>query len=507
MANHNGAAFIGDALKTAMTQTLRAIEILVIDDASTDASRAIVADLAQRDRRIRLIELPVRSGPAVARNTGLDQANARWIAVMDSDDLIHPERLERLLRHAEAQDTDIAADNLLVFDADTAVPPYAFLGEAPPCAIDLAAYVLGNAFGPARRKLGYLKPLFRTGCVRASGARYDPALRVAEDFSFVRALLAAGARFHIFSGLTYFYRKHPHSVSHRLAPGDITAMMDDDDRFLAAQPAPQPPLQHAFAMRRQGFRTALDFAGLIDAIKAGRWMEAASRAARHPRAALMLRQPVAARLGRRSTAERDPRRRICIITRRPVTADALAILAPLMTLGAMLAAAGDIHLVIPSSVRTAQRVALSQVPGMRAFKTVDMRSGPSVPPPPGESWNTDEALFIARYARPFADVIVADWLPGIDSLPFVLRPDALSLVLVDGLPPHAGSPAYASELAKLARAGAILAVREADAAVLKRACRATPIVLLPGGAVIAKPPGPLAPALTAFLSAVWPAAR
>lgn len=517
MANYNRDAFIGSALKTVLAQTLRDIEVIVIDDASTDRSVEIAAGLARQDPRIRLLTSAANAGPGAARNIGLEQARGRWIAIVDSDDLIHPERLERLLRLAEAEDTDIAADNLLVFDDDPAVTPYAFLADdTAPRKVDLARYLLANAYGPTRAKLGYLKPLFRTEFVRQSGARYQPGLRVAEDASFVLALLAAGARFHIFPGTTYFYRKHGGSVSHRLTAGHVEAMTAEDEDFRARLTDPAPAVLRAFASRRRGFRAALEFDELVLTLKAGRWARAAVLALRRPGAALSLRQPVAARIGRLRRRIQAPgpatRRQACILTRRPVTAEGQEVMAPLIRLAELFAAGGiDPHLVIPTAIGPQQRAALGRAPGIGAFKTLGTRSGAPGLALPGESWGVEEKLFVARQARPLADVVVADWLPGVEALPFVLRPESLALALVEGLPrdPRTGRLAPGAE--RLARADAILAFDAADVPLLQDICPDTPIIALATGELFVSPETviglPLALQLAGLREALWPARR
>lgn len=266
VANYNGAATIAACLRSILSQTLAALEVLVVDDASVDDSAAIVAGMAARDPRVRMFAMPTNGGPAAARNRGLDEVRGRWIAVVDADDLIHPERLQRLVTAADAAGVEIAADNLLVFDDANVAAPYAFMDDATlPRPIALADYVGANVYGAPGLKLGYLKPIFRADFVRRSGVRYSPALRIAEDFGFVLALLAAGARFHLFPGMTYFYRKHAGSISHRLQAADVAAMVAEDARFLADQPALPAALVDAFARRRCGFMDAMAFDTLVRA--------------------------------------------------------------------------------------------------------------------------------------------------------------------------------------------------------------------------------------------------
>ncbi|PIE15008.1 MAG: glycosyl transferase [Rhodobacterales bacterium] len=72
-------------------------ELLLIDDASQDDSLALAQRLAAQDPRIRLLQMPGRSGAAAARNLGLQTARGRFIGFLDADDLWHPAKLERQL--------------------------------------------------------------------------------------------------------------------------------------------------------------------------------------------------------------------------------------------------------------------------------------------------------------------------------------------------------------------------------------------------------------------------
>lgn len=95
MPAKDAAAFIGEAIRSVQAQTLACWELIVIDDASTDDTRARVEALAREDARIRLLALPSRQGPARARNQGIRQARGGYIAFLDSDDQWYPNKLER----------------------------------------------------------------------------------------------------------------------------------------------------------------------------------------------------------------------------------------------------------------------------------------------------------------------------------------------------------------------------------------------------------------------------
>lgn len=100
VAAHNAAATLPAALASLCAQSWQALEILVIDDASTDDTAAQVT--AHPDPRIRLIRLNKNAGAYAARNAGLAQARGAYVTLMDADDWAHPERIARQVRHLTA---------------------------------------------------------------------------------------------------------------------------------------------------------------------------------------------------------------------------------------------------------------------------------------------------------------------------------------------------------------------------------------------------------------------
>jgi glycosyltransferase involved in cell wall biosynthesis len=103
IAAYNVQECIPRALESAITQTLRPKEILVIDDGSTDNTREVVRNIARTNSNVRLVALSQNGGQARARNVGIQESAGNWIAILDADDAWKPERLERLLRIADEQ--------------------------------------------------------------------------------------------------------------------------------------------------------------------------------------------------------------------------------------------------------------------------------------------------------------------------------------------------------------------------------------------------------------------
>ena len=99
----NAGRTIGETLQSVIDQTHGDLEILVVDDGSTDQTGEIATSFAARDQRIRLIRQE-NGGVASARNSGIAASSGAFIAPLDADDLWHPAKIERQLRVFEEND-------------------------------------------------------------------------------------------------------------------------------------------------------------------------------------------------------------------------------------------------------------------------------------------------------------------------------------------------------------------------------------------------------------------
>ncbi|RBP02777.1 glycosyltransferase family 2 protein [Rossellomorea aquimaris] len=92
---YNAEKFIEETIDSVLNQTYSNWEMILINDQSPDNSKDIILSMAKQDSRIRLIDLDENSGAAIARNKGIDASNGQFIAFLDSDDLWHPQKLEK----------------------------------------------------------------------------------------------------------------------------------------------------------------------------------------------------------------------------------------------------------------------------------------------------------------------------------------------------------------------------------------------------------------------------
>jgi succinoglycan biosynthesis protein ExoO len=300
MANYQGARYIERAITSVLGQTVGDLELIVSDDASTDDSLDVVARLAAQDQRVQLVRADQNGGPARCRNRALTLARGNWIAIVDSDDLIHPERFARLLAEAARSGADIVADDLLHFYEDGS-PSRLLLPEEQegPLTVDPAQWILAGRNGTP--PLGYLKPMIRTELLRDT--RYDEQLSIGEDYDLVLRLLLAGAHLSIVPEPWYLYRRHSGSYSHRLSYDDLAAMIDSQRRFMAAQGPFAADVAAAFGQRLADLDSALVYEGLVTRLKAGDPARAVATLARHPGLIFRLLSSVAEHVSRRSTAE------------------------------------------------------------------------------------------------------------------------------------------------------------------------------------------------------------
>lgn len=171
MAVYNQQTLVARAIASILTQTLRDVDFLIVDDGSTDATPDILARHAATDSRIRLLTLPRNGGLAAALQAGLAATDSPFIARMDSDDISCPERLAIQLATLRDGGLDILGAGQIRGSRG--------LGNLwPTRPLDHAAIV---AALPRRNVLAHPSVMFRRAVVAAAGG-YDPRFKLAQDY-------------------------------------------------------------------------------------------------------------------------------------------------------------------------------------------------------------------------------------------------------------------------------------------------------------------------------------
>ncbi len=284
MSNYRGARWLPQAIASVIAQSHRNLELIIVDDASGDDSIAVIRTAMAADQRISLIECPLNLGPAGARNLALDAASGDWIAVIDSDDLMHPARLARMVQAAKHLGCDGIADDMLFFGDTPGAGGRTLMQSLNLTAardLPLVDFIASDNGGSGLPSFGYLKPLFRRSAM--GSLRYDPTLRVGEDFEFFARLLARGASFKLIPDVMYLYRRHSTSLSHRLTTEILLRRNAAHTELEQLVPKDDPDLSAALRRRGEALTWALKYSQLVAAIKRGQGGAVFRLLSRHPR--------------------------------------------------------------------------------------------------------------------------------------------------------------------------------------------------------------------------------
>jgi succinoglycan biosynthesis protein ExoO len=214
---YNAAAFIARAIDSALSQTLKNIEVLVVDDASKDNTSDIVRSFD--DPRVRLLINQQNLGAAGARNRALQEARGEWVAVLDADDWYAPQRLQRLLQVARAHEADMVADDMQLIVDGQDTPWSTWMRESgvlwnEPRHIESHYLIDTNVLGQQTLKIGLSKPIFSRKLLSQYEIQYDPFVKVSQDFWLDFDCLLNGARFILVPEPYYYYRAHGASLVH-----------------------------------------------------------------------------------------------------------------------------------------------------------------------------------------------------------------------------------------------------------------------------------------------------
>lgn len=201
----NAEAFLEKCLASLACQTLNDLEIIFIDDHSSDGSLNILRKWSAQDDRIKVHSFPGNRGPSAARNAGLDAAAGEYIGFVDSDDFVDPGFFEKLYKAATAGKADVAKGTLMNHDPRKGT---SYLKEI---------FNLNHRIRQHKAWffMTYTSAIYRTEMLRRHGIRFNEDLRFFEDPHF--SIMAA---FHydtvaIVDDAVYHYTDNPSSMTHR----------------------------------------------------------------------------------------------------------------------------------------------------------------------------------------------------------------------------------------------------------------------------------------------------
>jgi Glycosyltransferases, probably involved in cell wall biogenesis len=240
---YNHGRFLTDAIDSVLRQTWPDLELIVVDDGSTDDTAAVVGRVT--DARVRLLRTAHR-GVSAARNAGLEEARGELIAFLDADDIWEPTKLERQVALMDAEpDVALVFTDLRRYSADGRVEERQFnfvpqLAGIPsrPAGAGGGRVVVGDPF----IELGTLAQLpawIQTNLVRASAVRdlrFREELRLAEDLHYIMRCYTRGLAAYIDEPLVHVRRHEGNSYR---GHGDMLVPVIEALRLLATEPLSQ----------------------------------------------------------------------------------------------------------------------------------------------------------------------------------------------------------------------------------------------------------------------------
>ena len=204
---YNKAPYVGKCIESVLKQTLSDIELILVNDGSSDKSE----EVCQRyltDRRVRYI-FQQNSGPAAARQNGIDHATGEYLGFVDADDWIEPEMYEKMYSTAIAADADIVMCNTI--ENDDGRKSAAFLdngvynraGVISDILPRSLAYISEYGSRGVIRWCNWLR-IYKTETIRNNDVRFDPRFFIGEDLQFTYEATLAAQCF-VYMGDAYLY--------------------------------------------------------------------------------------------------------------------------------------------------------------------------------------------------------------------------------------------------------------------------------------------------------------
>ena len=198
---YNVEQYLSKCLDSVINQTLRDIEIICINDCSSDNSLEILKEYANKDNRIKIIDFKENKGVSVARNEGIKVARGEYIAFVDSDDFIDLDFYEKLYSKAKEKNADIAKGNLRYLDENNQE-----LNDFK----NLNGKIKENKFN---FNCNFSSAIYKTSLLKDNQIIFQPDISCGEDRLFQITALLNSNSLEIVDDVLYTYIKHPNSLT------------------------------------------------------------------------------------------------------------------------------------------------------------------------------------------------------------------------------------------------------------------------------------------------------
>lgn len=190
----NSSSYLRRCLDSVLGQTYDSIEVICINDCSTDDSLIILKEYEAKDPRIRILNNPQNMGVSYSRNEGIKCATGEWIAFVDSDDWIERDMYEKMLSHVRIYHSQIVMSDLLVNENDS-IKDYSLkaLKQEVYHKGDINKELLPRFSWPGQENLGlfsFTTKIFRSSLIKDNDIYFETQTSYEEDKLFVINALA-----------------------------------------------------------------------------------------------------------------------------------------------------------------------------------------------------------------------------------------------------------------------------------------------------------------------------
>lgn len=239
MPLYNAANTLDKSVSSVLEQTYPYLELIIVDDCSTDDGVDRVLKLTTKDKRIRLIQLKKNGGAGVARNTAINAANGRYIAFLDADDMWFKDKLEVQLKAFKETDSALICSGYWIVDAE-----YNHLGEK-----NAQPYITYNDL-LKRNVIGCLTAIYD---VKKTGKVFMPEIRKRQDYALWLTILRKHGAAHCVQEKLAEYYIQPNSISsNKFEMLKWNYRMFHETQFMSATEAAFHTLRNAYYKIREG---------------------------------------------------------------------------------------------------------------------------------------------------------------------------------------------------------------------------------------------------------------
>ena len=212
---YNSKEYLRECIDSIISQTYSNIEIIIVDDGSTDGSSDICEEFALKDERIRVVHQE-NQGLVRARKVGVSIAKGEWISFVDSDDWIHPNMVASLVDIAMSNGVDVVTSGMLMAIETTTIPKYDAIAEGlyeGKRIEDLKNNLFNIEDFFSFSILPYIwNKLWKRNLLEKTLEWVDDAIRVGEDVAIGFPTILQAKRIYITKNAFYYYRQNSVSM-------------------------------------------------------------------------------------------------------------------------------------------------------------------------------------------------------------------------------------------------------------------------------------------------------